>query len=94
MSQILEDKDPSDRKDYSIEWATLLAGQSDTAISVSSWVVHPSGLTIHSMTTSDLKAIIWITGGVAGQDYGLENTIVTGNGRIHQRTITVPVRER
>ena len=36
-SPILESKDPSDRKDYSIDWADLLSAESETAITSSYW---------------------------------------------------------
>lgn len=50
MSQaILEPKDPSDVKDYGIEWAAVLTAESETAVATSTWSVSdPTGLTVES----------------------------------------------
>lgn len=93
-SQTLDAHDPSDVKDYAIEWATLLTGEGETAISTSSWKTSvPAGLTISSTTISGTKTVAWVTGGRLGTTYGLPNLITTPNGRTHERTIFVPCKQ-
>ena len=103
-SAILENKDPSDIKDYGIEWADVLAGESETAIATSTWCVSdPTGLTVLSasphapyIAASGTQAVVWVSGGVAGTRYSLTNTIVTSGAtpRTHQRTIIIPCQDR
>lgn len=40
------------------------------------------------------RATIWLKGGVAGEDYEVTNRITTSQGRIDDRTVLIPVRER
>jgi hypothetical protein len=97
---ILESKDPSDVKDYSIEWGTLLAEESETAIATSTWSTSdPTGLTVAALpapSISGTKTIVWVSAGTAGTTYALTNTIVTSGAtpRTHQRTITIPCVQR
>jgi hypothetical protein len=97
MSPVLETKDPTDVKDYAIDWADVLSGESDT-ISTSSWgASDPLGLTIAAVpppSISGTKAIVWVSGGVTGAKHVLANTITTAGGRTHQRSITIPCFER
>lgn len=89
-------KDPDERLDYSIDWETWLDGDTiTTSTSGSSWTL-PSGIDassspIHSKTTTTATA--WITGGSAGEEYTLTNTIHTDAGRIAQASIKILVRE-
>ena len=102
MSDLLEQKDPSDVKDYSIEWAPVLTAESETAIATSTWAVLPTGLTIATGPTppassiAGTKTIVWVSGGTANTNYELTNTIVTSGAtpRTHQRTVIIPCRER
>jgi hypothetical protein len=103
MTTILEAKDPSDLKDYAIEWSAVLTGESETAITTSTWSVSdPTGLTVLSASphapyiASNTKAVVWVSGGVAGTRYSLTNTIVTSGAtpRTHQRTIIIPCQDR
>ena len=103
-SATLESKDPSDSKDYAIEWADVLVGESETAIATSTWSVSdPTGLTVLSasphapyIAASGTKAVVWVSGGTAGTRYSLTNTIVTSGAtpRTHQRSITIPCQQR
>ena len=100
MSEILETKDPSDSKDYAIEWASLLTAETETAIATSTWSVStPTGLTIATTPPPSIvgtKTIVWVSGGSAGTMYALANTIVTTGvpPRTHQRSIIIPCADR
>ncbi len=91
---ILAALDPQEFKDYDIEWATLLTGESETAISSSTWSASvPSGLTVNSSTLTGTRATVWVSGGMPGTTYGLTNRIITaGSSRTHERTIHIPCR--
>lgn len=84
-------KDPADVKDYKVRCADWLAG--DT-IATATWTM-PAGLTKDSQQLSDTNtsAVIWISGGTAGQDYSITLTIVTAGGRTLQVTIKIKVKE-
>lgn len=89
----LDPLDPRELKDYMVDWSLVLEGESDTTISASTWAASvPVGLTINSQTNVDTKAIVWVSGGVAGRVYGLTNEIETVGGRTHRRTIFIPVK--
>lgn len=83
-------KDPTEVLDYTIDWETLLDG--DT-ITTSEWSVD-TGITQDSETETTTLAIIWVSGGTAGKQYALTNTIVTDAGRTRVRSIAINVIER
>lgn len=89
-------KDPDERLDYSIDWETWLDSDTiTTSTSGSAWTL-PSGIDAssspaHSFTTTTATA--WITGGTAGQEYVLKNTIHTDAGRIAQACIKILIRD-
>jgi len=83
-------KDPTEVLDYTIDWETLLAG--DT-ISTSVWAV-PTGITEDSESETTVLAIIWVSGGTVDKQYTLTNTIVTAGGRTRVRSIAINVVER
>lgn len=97
MTQLntLPPKDPSDRKDYGIEWKFRDGDEIDS----SAWTVQ-SGLTkIADPITSVMDpftsnfAIVWVEGGTAGTNYLAVNTIITIKGRILTKTITIRVKD-
>jgi len=107
VSNILEPKDPSDVKDYLIDWTDVLTAEGETAIASSVWSPsNPAGLLpadgsppsgSPAMSYIDgLRTVLWVTGGTAGVIYELTNTIVTAGAipRTHQRTIVVPCQQR
>jgi len=107
ISNILEPKDPSDVKEYSIDWTNVLVAEGATAIVSSVWGSSvPAGLypsdgspTQGSPPTGyvdGMKATIWLAGGAAGTTYELTNTIETDGtpARTHQRTIVIPCQSR
>jgi len=97
-SPILESKDPSDIKDYDIDLADVLTGESETAIASATWgVSSPAGLTVltaapHAAYISGTKAVVWVSGGTHGVTYELTCMLVTAGAtpRTHQRTIVIP----
>lgn len=101
-SPIKESKDPSDLKDYTLDWADVLTAESETAITSSTWSASdPAGLTVlaappHLPQLVGTKAIVWVSGGTAGVRYSLTNTIVTAGAtpRTHQRTLVIPCVQR
>lgn len=106
-SNILEPKDPSDVKDYRINWALLLAAEGETGIASSTWATPvPSDLLLVDGSpptgspptgyVEGMVTIIWVAGGTAGIYYELTNTIVTAGAvpRTHQRTIVIPCQQR
>ena len=83
-------KDPTEVLDYTIDWETLLDG--DT-ISTSEWDVD-TGITEDSESETTTLAIIWVSGGTVDKQYTLTNTIVTAGGRTRVRSIAINVIER
>jgi len=82
-------KDPDAVKDYVID---LTAWLDEDTISTTAWTV-PSGITKDSDSKTTTTATIWLSGGTAGQEYGLVCRVVTACGRTEDFAITVPVRE-
>jgi len=86
----LPDKGPDAVKDYGIDWSSWLG--TDT-ISTSTWAV-PTGITKDSDSETTTETTIWLSGGTAGVNYELTNSIVTAAGREEDQTIVVRVAER
>ena len=80
-------KDPQAVLDYVIDWSAWLVA--DT-ISASTWTV-PAGLTKVIDTKTTTSATVWLSGGAAGQQYQVVNTITTAGGRTEERTLTIVV---
>ena len=79
-------KDPDEVKDYSFNWAALLATDEDT-IATSVWeVVEGSGLTIDSDDSSDTTTSVWLSAGTVNTTYLIRNRITTAGGRTYDRT--------
>jgi hypothetical protein len=83
-------KDPQAVLDYQIDWSAWLA--TDT-ITSSAWTM-PAGITKASDTKTTTTTTIWLSGGTAGQQYQIVNTIVTAGGRTEERTLTIVVENR
>lgn len=92
-AKTFEPKDPSGVNNYRINWATWLTSHGSDTIASSTWALTPTGLT-SSSTNTTTTATIKITGGTAGTDYDLTNTIVTAGGLTECRTVRVPVADR
>jgi hypothetical protein len=86
-------KDPSEVKDYAVDWTRHL-GDAETILS-STWTV-PDGIDEPVSPTTeptDDTATIWLSGGTHGVDYRVTNHVLTNQGREFERTFTVAVRD-
>lgn len=83
-------KDPDAVLDYMVDWTNWLAG--DT-IATSTWSAD-TGITIDSNTNTTTVATVWLSGGVAGEQYQVTNHIITAMGREDDRTIRIRLSER
>jgi hypothetical protein len=105
-SNILEPKDPTDVKEYQIDWSLVLTAEGETGIASSLWSAStPSGLypadgspqgSPPAGSIDGMKTVLWVTGGTASVTYELTNTIVTASitPRTHQRSIVSPCQQR
>lgn len=84
-------KDPNAKKDFGLDWSDFLT--TGETITLSTWEV-PTGLTKHDDSISSAVCLVWISGGTAGQNYTITNSITTSGGRIDERSITLPVKEQ
>lgn len=78
--------------DFTIDWSSFLS--SDTISGTPTWTISPAGLTLSSQTNSTTTATAWLTGGVAGQQYIVKNTVVTAGGRTEVKALQVTVGPR
>jgi hypothetical protein len=77
-------KDPEEVLDYVIDWTLPLAG--DTIVS-SVWTLpEDTDLIGGEETFTPTTVTIWLSGGTAGKDYALINTITTAAGRTREQT--------
>lgn len=100
-------KDPSAKLDYGFEWGSATNDGSPTdkgwlqgdSITLSSWAVAAvapgTGTPTLSADGNDLKStLIWMDGGVNGEDYLLTNHIETAAGRKNERSFLIKVRQK
>ncbi len=88
--------DPSETLDYTCDWSDMLddVGSPSDTISSSTWAVTPQEGSpqqpdIKSSTNTATTTTIFLYNCVRGGVYQVTNTIVTGQGRTHERSITV-----
>ena len=100
-------KDPGEVLDYDRDWkfrdeASRTAGGTGNGwlaagetITTSTWSV-PTGITQATPAPSqaDGLAKIWLSGGIAGEEYRITNTVVTSAGRTGRRSFTIRVENR
>lgn len=82
------DKHPSDVLDLRIYWEDWLDGDTITG---SAW--DDGGLTVVSSSYTTITATVRVSGGTAGTEYWLENTITTSAGRTEVKTLRVVVKQ-
>src|SRR6187200_923242 len=101
MAKKWPSKDPDERLDYSIDWAGTeadpgrLYGSADTIVA-SEWVV-PDGLTedlVDPPSFTDTTTTIWLTDGVLGTKYQVENRITTAEGRIMDQSVYLTIKTK
>lgn len=83
-------KDPDAVLDYTVNWTEWLG---DDRIDTSTWII-PAGLTKDSDSHNGLEAIVWLSGGTAGDRYEVTNRITTTGGRTDDRTVSISVSEK
>lgn len=83
-------KDPDEILDYNLNWLDRLAGDTITG---STWIV-PTGLVEDSSSFQDTSTEIWLSGGVLGEKYGVQNRVTTAGGRTFDQTVTLLIKTR
>lgn len=74
-------------QDYNIDYSNYLGAD---IIASATWN-YPSGVTAMSITATTAIATIWLSGGVPGNVYRLNNIIWTSAGRTQVQTIEVGI---
>lgn len=86
-------KDPDSTLDYAFNWSAWLSATDKiiaSSFSVDAGITNEPGGESFSDTTTRL----YLSGGTAGENYRVINTITTEEGRIDERTIEIRVRQR
>ena len=87
-------KDPDATLDYAFDWGPWLDGD---VIENSVWTAD-AGITIvpasDSISADQTITTVFISGGTAGQNYNLKNTVTTQAARTDERTVAIKVRNR
>lgn len=86
-------KDPDEVLDYQVDWSDRL-DTGDTISSSSFTVSEGTGLTIDSSTYTDDTATVWLSAGTEGENYVINNRIVTANGRTFDQSVKIRVKTR
>lgn len=84
------EKDPADTRIYTIDWSPWLS-RLGTTISSSSWIVQ-AGVTNVQQSNTTTSTSIELSGGVDGQEYVIENTVVTVAGQTKKVKFTLMVK--
>jgi hypothetical protein len=84
-----DDKDPDEVDSFGINWAPRLNGD---LIASSTWTVD--GLTQDSSSNTTTTTTVWLSGGVDGDDYEVQNRITTTGGRTIDQTVKLRVRSK
>lgn len=93
-SHKFKNKDPQAFLDYEldlVEKGWLAEGETITDQSAT---CPDTDITINEATEADGVIRFWASGGVAGTDYFVTVQFTTSAGRIDQRTVLIPVRDR
>ena len=83
-------KDPEAVLDYSLDWGPWLNGDE---IDTSTWTLE-NGITRVTDDNTTTTTRIFVSGGTAGQNYSLTNTVTTVGGRTDERSFEIRVRQR
>lgn len=84
-------KDPDANLDYSWDWTSWLQGGETITAST---VTTTAGITLGTVTFTNVRTTAWLSAGDAGKLYQATNRITTSLGRIDDRTITIRVQQR
>ena len=92
MPQIFVKTPGASSIDYTINWddGYLTTGEE---LSTSSWVTSPSSTSfaISNSAFTTATATIDLAGGIHGETYYIQNTVVTSGGRTDTRTLQIEV---
>lgn len=79
-------KDPSEIKNYTMDWTKEL--NDGATIETSSWSIFPTSLTevSNGIVTGNKKTSVKVSGGQSGTEYSLANTITTSDGETLKQT--------
>jgi len=100
MAKIKYDpKDPDERDDFKLSWATRLAPIADT-IETSTWAIqndqsgsdNPANVYDSDVLNEGKSTRLWLEGGVEGTTYEILNEVITLGGRTLQATVYIPVK--
>lgn len=83
-------KDPDAVVPYAFDWSDWLGA---ATISTSAWEV-PVGLTEDSDSATTTVATVVLSGGTAGAEYVVRNTVTTSDSRTDVRSMVIRVAER
>ncbi len=85
-------KDPDELLDYEIKWGERLG--TDT-IATSTWTIVTTGsLTKTSQSDDAQNTIVWLSGGLIGENYEILNRIVTDGGRTMDQTVFLKIKAK
>lgn len=87
-------KDPSDVLDYVLDASPALLGVEGDGIVTLDVQIAPQetgGLVLNSTSVDGDRAVLWISGGVAGHVYSVTLGLGTTNGRYLLRSVSLPV---
>lgn len=87
-------KDPSDVLDYVLDASPALLGVEGDGIVTLDVQIAPQesgGLILNSSSVDGDRAILWMSGGVAGHIYSITLGLGTTNGRYLLRSVSLPV---
>ena len=88
-------KDPDERLDYTLDWRRELE-KHDDSIFESYWDFEGDNdgeLVIESNGVSGYKTYVWLIGGTDRQRYTLKNRLITTDGRIYERTVSLTIQD-
>jgi hypothetical protein len=91
MALTWPNKDPDEILDYILDWTDRLG---DDSISTSAWPDPPDGITIDSDSFDLTSTLIWLSGGVADEQYLFTNRIETAGGRTMDQSVKLKVKTR
>lgn len=83
-------KSPGSLLDYGIDWTELL--EEGETVDSADWSI--SGATLAQNRIDGNVTVAWVDGGESGYKAKLTCKMTTSVGRIYERTILIPVRQR
>jgi hypothetical protein len=84
-------KDPNEFLDYQFNWTSCL--EAGETIATSEYTTTGS-VTISDESISGALTTFWLSGGISGEACDITNRITTSEGRIHDCTARLRVRNR